>query len=59
MTLVTGRPSPSGIQAAWKPSRARLVAHIRLWGIRPISSVQADRQLPSITTRSPEDRSAA
>ena len=57
--LVTGRPSEPGIQAAWKPNRARGVAHMRLRGMMPSTSVQADRQLPSMTTRSPEERSVA
>jgi len=57
--LVTGRPSASGIQAAWKPSRARDVAHMRWRGIMPSTSVQADRQLPSMITRSPVERSMA
>ena len=43
-----------GIEAAWKPKRARGVAQIWLAG-----SVQADRQSPSIITRSPVERAWA
>ena len=32
---------------------------MRLRGIMPSTSVQADRQLPSMTTRSPDERSMA
>jgi hypothetical protein len=57
--LVTGRPSSPGCQAAWNPSRAFGVTQIRSFGITPSTMVQADRQGPSMITRSPELRSTA
>ena len=48
-----------GFHAAWNPKRAREVAQMRSRGMTPSSSVQAERQLPSTTTRSPEERSVA
>src|SRR3954462_9032881 len=56
--LGTGLPFGPGIQAAWNPSVARRVTQILLRGTMPSTSVQADRQAPSITTLSPEFRTA-
>src|ERR1043166_7866996 len=56
--LGTGLPFGPGIQAAWEPSVARRVTQMRLRGTMPSPSVQADRQAPSITTFSPELRTA-
>src|SRR6516225_2918999 len=53
------RPSLFGIEAAWKPKRARGVTQIWLEGTSPSTSVQADRQSPSIITRSPVERTLA
>ena len=56
--LGTGLPFGPGIQAAWKPSIALRVTQMRLRGTMPRTSVQADRQAPSITTFSPDARTA-
>ena len=44
---------------AWKPSTARRVTQMRLRGIVLNTSVQADRQGPSMTTRWPDCRTRA
>src|SRR6201996_8623651 len=48
------RPRRSIERAAWKPSTARRVTQMRSFGTTLSTSVQADMQGPSITTRSPE-----
>src|SRR5581483_11706522 len=50
------RPRRSIERAAWKPSTARRVTQMRSRGTMLSTSVQADRQGPSMTTRSPELR---
>jgi len=56
--LVTGLPLPPGFQAAWKPNFARGVTQIRSCGMTPSTMVQADKQGPSMMTRSPDLRKA-
>src|SRR6267378_5579137 len=54
--LATRLPESSYIHAAWKPSTAFGVAQTRLPGTKLRTMVHADRQVPSMTTVSPELR---
>lgn len=57
--LYTAAPLGPIFHAAWKPKFARGVTQMRSRGTVPRTSVQADRQEPSTTTRCPESRIVA
>src|SRR3954451_18117396 len=56
--LVICFPVLSSTQPAWNPSTARPVIHILSFGMI-VTSVHAEKQFPSIITRSPESRMVA